>query len=357
MAGATNGVTVPCTINRDVIGGTWVEVRNNLTGNSLVLDLNEKGMDQTRFRGEWAELWTLLGNVEDGDFIDLTPRQMQTFKAMVDYVPRSNAAKGESKTAVRETARHAIGAVAIGIDNAGERVRGFKTVIDAVKNDVYCVVQYDIPKTARPSQPAGEGINYEPTSVFWRNGFYMTESVAICPSKRIAGEEIQEVFCGWDRFNSHPERRGKRIKYRVLPFAEESMDEIREMAVEALDEYVRLLHGSLINRIGSADETLKNAHKILDEAEKANNSVTDKDRQEVERTRMNTVRALLKEKGRELNDVIASAELFDVTMEDTLAGDTSDTLGDLIRRLRKTINEQVAQFNVLAAKIGVKPAA
>lgn len=330
----------------------FVEILNVNTGKALTLEM--AGRSPLGFTGRQAEVWNMLANLDSGVTVEMDARTLNTFVRMTKGeqepaatpVAVANAAKVETRSAKSDVVAHELRKVApASVDTAESRIQGMRKVAERIKDDTYVLLQYDIPESVKTdAAPTAEGVDTYPCPILWRHGFRMTKSVWVMPSKQVGMALVQNLLNGWKAFNADPARTGKQVKFRILPFAEETMEEIRRMAVEAIDEYIRELHTSLIECIANADESLRKAMERLDADEKAGLEVTAKQVERTEATRDNAVRAILKKKGEELNLAIASAELFDAT----------EDVADLLRALRQAIRANVGSFNERARQAGRK---
>lgn len=341
MSTTTNGVAVASVRISYEFDWEWVTIENISTGNSMTLDLKGKGINPKRFTGAWSEVWSFLQNQENGQVVEMDARQLNTYKRMCEFVPPSDAAVKEAKTTIMDVVNNEVGKVSV--RTAEERIAGLRKVIEKVNDDVYVIFRYDIPSDVATAKFDHKADHY-PCPTLWRHGFRDTLSVWIMPSKQVEHPRIQNLIQGWRDYNNHPERTGKPIKFRTVAISESEMNQIREMAVESLDEYIRELHTALITNIIAADERLKKQQDTFNKDIEEGREVTQKQMDTAESTRDNAVRAMLKRKGEELNSAIASAELFDVT----------ESVDDLLNGLRSALRSQVETFNERAAIRGVK---
>lgn len=318
---STAPTTAVCTVTYAFDFG-WVEVRNVDSGKKMTLDMT--GRDPLAFRGAQADLWVMFGNLDNGITIPLTARQLNTFVRMCRNQPEpgDNAAPISERNATqivfRETLR-----TSVSRDNKSSdevKIETLQRVVSKVSNDNYVMLVYDIPTAKNDVCP-------NPSNLLWRHGFRINLSCWVIPSKRLETRTIKAIFQTWDANN---------IVYHTVPYAEHAMEQIRKIARLNLDQEIRRVHTSLIEKIAAADEQLQQAIKAEDATPNATEAA--------DAYRDNRVRSAIKLAAEQLDAAISCAEAFDAT----------EDVASLLDGLRNAIRSQVSTFNIKARQTGRK---
>lgn len=118
-----------------------------------------------------------------------------------------------------------------------------------------------------------------------------------------------------------------------------------ERAKKALYRELTDLHRSLLDNIEAASKRCEDARLVLDEAEKAGESISPRDRSTVEDARITAIRTLLNRAADDFRGVLLMAERFD----------DYGSSRDLLNALRGAINVQSAAFNAEVAALAMVP--
>jgi hypothetical protein len=94
------------------------------------------------------------------------------------------------------------------------------------------------------------------------------------------------------------------------------MGKIRDLAQKRLDDELRSLHTSLIERINRADAALAEAQAGMEARVAAGEEVTLNEQERLEARRDNAVRAMLRDASEKFAACLECAERFDMSMED-----------------------------------------
>ncbi len=281
------------------------------------------------------EIKGLANEGSDEPWCDLTYPEMKSILSIKDKCDKvttvpTTADKLTTKTAsvvhngiTNHVARHAN---VQGVNETDRQLNQLQAVIDAADKD-YVMLHYDI-----HAKSVGD-----PTNVLWGYGFPMTESVFCLPEEALESAGMKDLFAEWD---------AAQVTYGDVPFAERGANKIRTIAARKMSEKLVQLHTSLITRIASADSSLQEAEKALEEKAANGETVTEKEQEAPAKYHSNCVRSIINEVYKKVQIVVARAEQFDVS------GDVEDLKLALIEA-QKT---QAAAFNALAMARHIKPA-
>lgn len=208
-------------------------------------------------------------------------------------------------------------------DVAEARINRAEAVINEVLADKVSMMIYDIPETLNKQCP-------NPSALLWRYGFRLNKSCWVMPQKSLDSAEVQSLLSHWQSY---------KIECHVIPYSEEAMGQIRDIARNKLSEEITRVHTALITRIGNASERYEELRRNL-----MGDHATAKAYEDAERAKDNAVRAILKTSAEALDGACACAERFDETMH----------VSHLIAGLRAAIRAEVATFNEGARVKGAK---
>lgn len=222
-----------------------------------------------------------------------------------------------------------------GTDEMERRVNTLRSVSETLRGDVYMLI-YDIPEALSSECP-------NPSRDFWRVGFRLNKSCWVMPQKGLDSHTVQNTLKHWE---SVPHTRVEvpglpgyfrsvGVKVHVIKYAADQLATIRQIAADMLQEELIRIHTSLIQRIASADDRLREAQEALRQTELEGTSVSANDRERAEAARDNSARATLRDAMECFAAALKSAEAFDET----------DSLSDLFTAVRESIRAEALAFN------------
>lgn len=201
-----------------------------------------------------------------------------------------------------------------------QRINCLQTGLDRVRTGKLIVFHYDIRDEKRRECP-------NPSGWLWRHAFRWTESVWVITEQEIKHPKIQDLFALWDEH---------KIKHYIVPQDESQKQLLIKIAQDNLTEEIRRVHQSFINRLLSADEKYRELVAAREDA--ADKGMQgDASKEDLDRKHANTVRAIVREVGEDLNNAIKCAELYD----------QEENVQDLLVGLREAISAEVKSRNVI----------
>ncbi len=208
------------------------------------------------------------------------------------------------------TSRSVSGPVAVIGDESdlGEaNVRKLQRVAEVLRGDVY-QVNYYIPTS----------LNVEnPSKIFRRHGFRLDGSNWVFPQKGLESKAVQQVLKEWDGLvpvneqSTLPGFSSKTtVRYWVIKYTNEQLSAMRELAQSQLADELQKTHRSLIERIDSASQRLK---EVQEATEIDGKTVTAKDRDKADNTYNGAMRSIVQEACERFEMCLKGAEIFDET--------------------------------------------
>jgi hypothetical protein len=347
-----------------------------INGNVLTFT-NERSVSidltQARKPGAMSDLEAgLLDTLTEGlpvnvtDTADLTPASMRVLLALskrfepapvqpvrAGNAPATTQARTAGKVVSGHTDRTTFSSRSGGeADYAEARVDQLRRVATDVQTASYTLVIYDIKdhqETVCPNpswritmrdEPANDEAIGERWTFpgMWRMGFRMNLSCWAVDSRLLPGGEdenpaLARLFTHWDRHG---------VDFHCFRFHEEDMGKIRELAQKRLDDELRSLHTSLIERINRADAALAEAQAGMEARAVLGEEVTLTEQERAESRRDNAVRAMLRDASEKFAACLECAERFDMSMEDN----------DLFAAYREAIAAHRIAFNARMVREG-----
>lgn len=192
-----------------------------------------------------------------------------------------------------------------------------------LKEDLHMLI-YDIPTEMNSECP-------NPSPWLWRYGARINLSCWILPESSLNSLRVKKELALWER---------NHIEVHIIYQSKESQQKIREIAADKLAKEIARAHGSLIQRIDNADQTLKQALAQAEQEQSMSAS-------DLTKKRDLAVRAIINTAAKSLSDCIACAEQFDLTGQ----------VQDLLDALKKVTAAQAEAFNAVAKLKHIKPVA
>jgi hypothetical protein len=258
--------------------------------------------------------------------------------------------------------------------NQVAKLEALQRVAEAIKDEVYYALQYDIPdrlqgicpnptwRTSLPDLDAPKDRNGNYRRWYWGGmwcyGVRQTKSVWIIPGRMLGNPGMQRLLKHWRDCGANA---CSDFTVRSVKWDASEAKQVREWAVKEMDTQIRELHTSLIVNIDAADKRLADALAKQAEAEalvqaatpvvnttglSGNEQATIKERDKLIAARNNRVRTLIADAGESLALILKSAELFDVT----------ECVSDLMAACRECIRQEGIAFNALAHSARIKEA-
>jgi hypothetical protein len=228
------------------------------------------------------------------------------------------------------------------------KVRDMERVLRKLKSEGgLFILNYYIPVELSVSSGTRGQADYipvrveNPASYFRGIGIHLDGSNWLMTKEALESDTVQDFLSTMDEYKDFIGGQGESPAYWDTHIREEEYQKFLTIAERKFMEYVRNLHTSLINCIGSADESLRTAQNSPEWA-----SMTEKQRNTAEAYRNNRVRSRIKKADEELADAIKCAEAFDMT----------ENLENLLAGLRAAIRSQRESFNAIAASRNIKVA-
>ena len=370
MATATTNSSVPCVItygpslDSTGTGIEWVEITNTQTGGKRTLDLKSQNLDPRRFRNDYADMWRIITNTDNGATISLTNEQRNCFarmckerrdatttvvrNAVVDTKPSAasdaSSVNHINRLAIQQISREMIRKG----DNTLDAAKAKWDMLSAMSQDLSSVdfytVQVDISKIA--ADVNGCVLNYRIIDRYlarMRNlsGFAGRKEDIEQPELQEHFREIQDLGAVITILDLHP-----RMNDRVRRWCLESMNELvvkhHADLLTAIDAAAVKYHATLAE-IDAESESVNKAQE-----EDAARSVTgsavpsDKAKHKADMVRISAIRTAITLAGERLNNAIRIAEQFDAM----------NVFDDLLNAQREAIASQAEAFN---AEIALRP--
>lgn len=225
------------------------------------------------------------------------------------------------ESAIESITNRRAGLDAKSVDLMERSIERAQNAVRRLADDRYWQIEYDIPETVKGKCP-------NPSGWLWRYAFRTSGSCWVIGQRELNKPIIQEWI---ERY------RAEGCTVDLVKYDADQLDNVRRKARRALDTCLQEAHRSLISRIMSADERLEEARK----AAQTSAELTD-----AERTRANTVRAIIKGAAEALANACKCAEIYDEF------GDSAN----LIQALREATRAAALAFNARHRPQGLKPA-
>lgn len=239
-----------------------------------------------------------------------------------------------------------------GTNGAESKAKDMQRVIESLKSGGgLFIVNYYIPvELSRltvevPSQRTGRTVTrlaVPNPAADWRGiAIHLDGSNWLMTGESLKSDEVQDFFGRMDNYKDFMGGAGETPAYWDTQLRDEEHVKFLAIAERKFMQYVRNLHGSLIECIASADDALRTAMESPEWA-----TMDEKAQQKEENYRNNRIRSRIKKADQELTDAIKCAESFDM----------AENLEDLFSALRNAISSQRSSFNATAESKGIKVA-
>lgn len=222
-----------------------------------------------------------------------------------------------------------------GVDQMETEVNRLSEVVRMLKGPLYMLI-YDIPESLNSVCP-------NPSVVFWKHGYRLNKSCWVMTQEGLDSTAVQSELKHWRECPKTPRQipgtpyvEVVEVECHIIKYADDQLDNIRQIAVKKLNRELIRIHSSLIHRIENAAKTFDQATAALDQLASSGVEVSEKDRKKPEDAQVTALRGALKDAMKHFSGALKSAEAFDDT----------DQLSDLFNSVREVIRAQIGAFNV-----------